>query len=69
LIGECKWTRAPVGRDALTRFLSRAANHGLLARRRPQLLYFSKAGFTQGAIRFASEAGIQLIGLREMLPR
>jgi AAA+ ATPase superfamily predicted ATPase len=67
LVGECKWTRCPVGRDALRQFQSRAANHPLLARRRPQLLFFSKAGFTQGAIRFASEAGIQVVNLHDML--
>ncbi len=68
LVGESKWTRAPVGRDALAQFQSRAANHELLAKRQPQLVYFSRAGFTQGAIRFASEAGIQLVSLRDMLP-
>jgi len=67
LVGECKWTRTPVGRDALAQFQSRAANHALLAKRRPRLLYFSRAGFAQGAIRFALEAGIQLISLRNML--
>jgi hypothetical protein len=67
LAGECKWTRTPVGCDALAQFQSRAANHVLLAKQRPQLLCFSRAGYTQGAIRFASEAGIQLISLRDML--
>ncbi len=67
LVGECKWTRAPVERDALAQFQSRAANHPLLAKRQTQLSYFSKAGFIQGAIRFALDAGIQLISLRDML--
>jgi hypothetical protein len=34
LAGECKWTRAPVGRDPLAQFQSRAADHVLLAKRR-----------------------------------
>jgi AAA+ ATPase superfamily predicted ATPase len=67
LVGECKWTRAPVGRDALAQFQSRAATHVLLAKRQPHLLYFSRVGFTPGAVRFASGAGIQLISLRDML--
>ena len=37
LAGECKWTRAPVGRDALAQFQSRAADHVLLAKRRVAL--------------------------------
>jgi len=37
LAGECKWTRAPVGRDPLAQFQSRAADHVLLAKRRVAL--------------------------------
>jgi uncharacterized protein len=67
LVGECKWTRAPIGRDALAAFRSRVINHELFGRRRPQLLYFSRGGFTPGAARFASESRIQLLSLHDLL--
>jgi AAA+ ATPase superfamily predicted ATPase len=67
LIGECKWTRTPVGRDVLAAFQLRVMSRSLLAGRRPQLLYFSRAGFTPAAARFASESRIQLLSLRDLL--
>jgi AAA+ ATPase superfamily predicted ATPase len=67
LVGECKWARGPVGRDALSRFRERAASHPLLADRRSQLLYFSRAGFTPAAVRFGVQSGMQLLGLRTLL--
>lgn len=67
LVGECKWTRAPVGRDALAAFQSRGQSHPLLADRHPQWLYFSRAGFTAGAAAFAARSGIHLLTLRALL--
>jgi AAA+ ATPase superfamily predicted ATPase len=67
LVGECKWSRAPVGRDALAAFHARAADRPWLADQRPQLIYFARSGFTPGATRLAAQSQTRLLTLHDLL--
>lgn len=67
LVGECKWTRGPLGRDALAAFQSRVESRPWLTEREPELVFFSRSGFQPAASRFAAQARIRLLGLRDLL--
>jgi hypothetical protein len=66
LVGECKWSHRPTGRDSLALFQARVTGRAVLAERSPRLVFFAGAGFRPDALRFAARSNIELVTLRDL---
>lgn len=63
LMGECKWSRKPVGEDILTGLRGKAARL-CGSRSTPLLLIFSRSGFTPAVSRQEREGELVLVDIR-----
>ena len=68
LVGECKWSREPVGMNVLADLRRRAeAVCARVGRRETQMVLFSRSGFTDALEAAAAAEGVTLVGLEEVL--
>jgi hypothetical protein len=68
VVGECKWSRRPVGTDVVEDLLGKGQlidPGGAWPNR--SLLLFSRSGFTPAATRMAADNSIQLVTPDEMV--
>lgn len=68
LVGECKWSREPVGVNVLADLRRRAEAIGArVGRRETLLVLFSRSGFTDALEAAAAAENVTLVGLEEVL--
>jgi hypothetical protein len=65
LVGECKWSRNPVGVETLSRLKESRASLGGPATD-ARLAIFARAGFTDGLLRRAAEERVLLVTAEDL---
>jgi len=65
LLGECKWSRKPVGEDILAGLRGKAERL-CGSRSLPLLMIFSRSGFTPAVLRQEREGELRLVDVRRI---